>query len=169
VLHMIAILMAAAPGLAGPVERTVFPRAVGAAVAEFRLNDIHRRPRSFGGFKDKKAFVVAFVDTECPVSNLYIPTLIKLHRRYDDKGVQFLAINSSSQDSFITVSAHAQDRNIPFPVLKDFDQDVAVAFGATRTPEVLMTCWRGVQLLRPTPKSRAARSSAAAIRAQAWQ
>jgi thiol-disulfide isomerase/thioredoxin len=108
VLHVIAILLAAAPGFEGPVERTVSPRAVGAAVAEFRLNDIHRRPRSFGGFKDKKAFVVAFVDTECPVSNLYIPTLIELHGRYNDKGVQFLAINSTSQDSFITVSAHFQ-------------------------------------------------------------
>jgi peroxiredoxin len=138
VLHVIAILLAAAPGFEGPVERTVSPRAVGAAVAEFRLNDIHRRPRSFGGFKDKKAFVVAFVDTECPVSNLYIPTLIELHGRYNDKGVQFLAINSTSQDSFINVSAHAQDRNIPFPVLKDFDQDVADAFGATRTPEVFL-------------------------------
>ena len=120
------------------LDKAVSPPGVGAAVAEFRLNDIHRRPRSFGGFKDKKAFVVAFVDTECPVSNLYVPSLIVLHRNYADKGVQFLAINSSSQDSFITVSAHAQDRNIPFPVVKDFDQDVADAFGATRTPEVFL-------------------------------
>ena len=137
-LHLIAILLAAAPGYASPADKAVSPPAVGAAVAEFRLNDIHRRPRSFGGFKDKKAFVVAFVDTERPVSNLYVPSLIVLHSKYADKGVQFLAINSSSQDSFITVSAHAQDRNIPFPVLKDFDQDVADAFGATRTPEVFL-------------------------------
>ena len=111
---------------------------MGAVVPDFRLKDIHRRPRSLDGFKDKKAFVVAFVDTECPVANLYVPTLIELHRKYADKGVQFLAINSSSQDSFVSVSAHAQERDVPFPVLKDFDQEVADAFGATRTPEVFL-------------------------------
>ena len=137
-LHLIAMLLAAAPGLASPADGAVSPPAVGAAVAEFRLNDIHRRPRSIGGFKDKKAFVVAFVDTECPVSNLYVPALIDLHRKYTNNGVQFLAINSSGQDSFVSVSAHAQERDIPFPVLKDFDQDVADAFGATRTPEVFV-------------------------------
>jgi peroxiredoxin len=138
VQQVIAILLAAAPGLASPADKAISPPTVGAAVVEFRLDDIHRRTRSLGSFKDKKAFVVAFVDTECPVSNLYVPTLIGLHSKYNDKGVQFLAINSSNQDSFTRMSAHAQERNIPFPVLKDFDQDVADAFGATRTPEVFL-------------------------------
>ena len=57
---------------------------------------------------------------------------------YADKGVQFLAIDSSSQDSFVSVSAFAQERDIPFPVLKDFDQQVADDFGARRTPEAFM-------------------------------
>ncbi len=107
-------------------------------VPDFSLKDIHRRPRSLDGFKDKKAFVVVFVDTECPLANLYVPTLIELHKEYAGKGVQFLAINSSSQDSFVSVSAHAQERGVPFPVLKDFDQQVADAFGARRTPEAFL-------------------------------
>ena len=114
------------------------------------LKDIHRRPRSLAGFKDKKAFVVAFIDTECPVANLYVPTLIELDKAYAGKGVQFLAINSSSQDSFASVSAHAQERGVTFPVLKDFDQSVADAFGAKRTPEVfLLDANRGDPLPRP--------------------
>jgi mono/diheme cytochrome c family protein len=52
--------------------------------------------------------------------------------------VQFLAINSNLQDSFVLVSAHAQERDVPFPVLKDFDQKVADAFGARRTPEAFL-------------------------------
>ena len=111
---------------------------VGAVVPDFSLKDIHRRPRSLDGFKDKKAFVVVFVDTECPMANLYVPTLIELHKEYAGKGVQFLAINSSNQDSFVSVSAHAQEREVPFPVLKDFDQEVADDFGARRTPEVFL-------------------------------
>src|SRR5262249_49435965 len=71
-------------------------------------------------------------------SNLYVPTEIELCQEYAPRGVQFLAINSSNQDSFVSVSAHAQERDLPFPVLKDFDQDVADAFGAKRTTEVFV-------------------------------
>ena len=55
-------------------------------VPDFSLKDIHRRPRSLDDFKDKKAFVVVFVDTECPLANLYVPTLIELHRKYAGQG-----------------------------------------------------------------------------------
>jgi peroxiredoxin len=114
------------------------PPAIGATIADFNLPDIHRRPRSLLGLGPKKAFVVVFTGTECPLANLYIPTLVELHEAYAGKEVQFLAINSNSQDSFNQVSAHAQARGIPFPVLKDFDQRAADAFGAKRTPEVFL-------------------------------
>ena len=130
--------MAAALGLAAAEDANGRSSRGGRLVPDFSLKDIHRRPRSLEGFKDKKAFVVVFVDTECPVAALYVPTLIEWHRKYAGKGVQFLAIDSSSQDSFVSVSAFAQERNVPFPVLKDFDQQVADAFGARRTPEVFL-------------------------------
>src|SRR5262249_12042927 len=138
VLQVLTILTAAAAGLPAPEEAKVSAPAVGAVVPDFSLKDIHRRPRSLAGFKDKKAFVIVFVDTECPLANLYVPTEIALHREHVDKGAQGLAINSSSQDSFISVSAHAQERAIPVPMLKGFDQEVADAFGAQRTPEVFL-------------------------------
>jgi peroxiredoxin/mono/diheme cytochrome c family protein len=114
------------------------PPGPGAAVPSFTLPDVHRRRRSPEHFKGKKAFVVVFLGTECPLANLYLPTLAGLHREYAGKGVQFLAVNSNSQDSFLAVSAHAQERSVPFPVLKDFDHRVADAFGATRTPEAFL-------------------------------
>jgi peroxiredoxin len=135
VLPFLTILTAAAVGFLPPAEPNGSPPGVGAAVPDFSLKDIHRRARSLAGFPDKKAFVVAFVDTECPLASLFVPSLIALHKEYAAKGVQFLAINSSGQDSFVSVSSDAQERHVPFPVLKDFDQKVADAFGATRTPE----------------------------------
>jgi peroxiredoxin len=109
-----------------------------AALPNLTLPDIHRRPRALDGFKGAKALVVVFVGTECPVANLYVPTLIDLHKEYAPKGVQLLAINANSQDAFTLVSAHAQERGVPFPVLKDFDHAAADAFGATRTPEAFL-------------------------------
>jgi peroxiredoxin len=149
VLQSVMILAAAVVGL--PIEKQAKDSrpAVGVAVPDFSLKDIHRRVRSLESFPDKKAFVVVFVDNECPVANRFVPTLIALHKEYAGKGVQFLAINSSSQDAFVLVSADAQERHIPFPVLKDFDQKVADAFGATRTAEAFLLdaqrviCYRG--------------------------
>jgi peroxiredoxin len=138
VQQILALLVAAALGFPTPADGKVSPPEVGAVVSDFSLKDIHRRPRSLDGFTGKEAFVVVFVDTECPLAGLYIPTLIELHRKYGQKRVQFLAINASGQDSFVAVSAHAQERDVPFPVLKDFDQHVADSFGAARTCEAFL-------------------------------
>src|SRR5436305_1126554 len=64
--------------LAAPVNAP----APGATVPKLTLKDIHRRPRVLDGFKDRKALVIVFVGTECPLANLYIPTLIELHKEY---------------------------------------------------------------------------------------
>jgi peroxiredoxin len=132
------ILAAATLGASASADVKQTPPAPGATIADFTLKDIHRRSRSLGAFKDKKAFVVVFVGTECPLANLYIPSLIDLHQEYAGKGVEFLAINANAQDTFTQVSAHAQEREVPFAVLKDFNHKVADAFGAKRTPEAFL-------------------------------
>jgi peroxiredoxin/mono/diheme cytochrome c family protein len=131
-LALMTLALAAAPDAKPAVPQP------GAAVANVKLNDQHRRPRTLGGFKEKKALVVVFVGTECPLANQFLPTLAELHKEYAGKGVQFLAINANPQDAFVAVAAHAIERNIPFPVLKDFDGKAAAAFGATRTPEAFV-------------------------------
>lgn len=133
---VLAGLLTAGGGTLATEEKSVLPP--GTKIANFTLPDIHRRPRSLDDYQDKKLVVVAFLDTECPLANLYVPTLVELHKRYAEKGVQFLGINASRQDPFVIVSAHAQEREIPFPVLKDFEQKVADSFGAKRTPEVFV-------------------------------
>jgi peroxiredoxin len=132
----LAVLLATA-GLPAAADKPA-PPAVGATVPDFNLADIHRRRRCLAHYKDAKAFVVVFAGTECPLANLYVPTLIDLHTKYAPRGVQFLIVNSNSQDSFVRVSAHAQERKVPFPVLKDFDHKAADAFGAKRTPEAFL-------------------------------
>ena len=138
IFSTLTILLGAAVAFSDPDEKKLAAPQAGATVPDFTLKDIHRRPRSLAAFKAKKAIVVVFIGTECPLSNLYVPALIELHKEYAGKGVQFLAINANAQDPFLRVSAHAQDREIPFPVLKDFDHHAADALGAKRTPEAFV-------------------------------
>jgi peroxiredoxin len=112
--------------------------AIGAKVLDFSLSDIEGRQRSLNDYKDKKAIVIVFIGTECPIANLYVPTLTQMNQKYSAKGVQFLAINSNDQDSLADVVAHARERKMAFPVLKDSDHQGADALGARRTPEAFL-------------------------------
>ena len=119
------------------------------AAVSFSLKDVSRHEVALADFNDKKAVVIVFTGTECPVNNYYMPRLKQLHGKYAVKGVQFLAINSNPQDSAEKVADHAKHEDLPFPVLKDADQKVADLLRAERTPEVVLLdsrrtiCYRG--------------------------
>jgi peroxiredoxin len=114
------------------------PPQIGAKVSVFTLKDTNGKRHSLGDYRGKKAVVVVFVGTECPIANLYLSTLAQMHRKYADRGVQFLAINANDQDTFDEVVAHAREHNVPFPMLKDTEQRAADALGARRTPEAFL-------------------------------
>ncbi len=134
---LISLLVAVAGG-AVPGGRDLAPPAIGARVPDVALQDVDGQHRTLAEYKNKRAIVAVFVGTECPLANLYLPTLAEMQKHYGDKGVQVLAINSNDQDSFAEVVAHARERKLPFPVLKDADQKAADAFGARRTPEAFL-------------------------------
>jgi peroxiredoxin/mono/diheme cytochrome c family protein len=137
------------------------------AAVSFSLKDTSGREVRLTDFADKKAVVVIFTGTECPVSNYYLPRLKELHAKYVKKGVQFLAVNSNPQDSAEDVADHSRRAGLSFPVLKDADQKVAELLQAERTPEVVVldsqraVCYRGriddqfgVGFRRPQPRRR---------------
>ena len=95
-----------------------------------------RRP--LHDFKGYSAVVVAFVGTDCPISNLYMPGLVELEKKYRERKVQFLAVYANEGEDLDQVAAHAYDRDVPFPVLKDFGQKLADTLGVTRVPTVAL-------------------------------
>src|SRR5262245_18606455 len=99
-------------------------------ISDFTLDDARGEAVSLASFKDKKAIVVLFLGTECPINNAFLPHLAQLHKTYAARGVQFLGINANQQDTPERIRAHAQRYEIPFPVLKDNDSRVADLFGA---------------------------------------
>jgi peroxiredoxin len=111
----------------------------GRRVADFTLKDAATdKPISLSDFKTKKAVVVVFMGTECPINNAYMPVLAELAKTYADKGVQVLGVNSNSNDTPAQIAGHAQKNHLPFPVLRDPANVVADQFGAKRTPEAFV-------------------------------
>jgi mono/diheme cytochrome c family protein len=113
--------------------------AVGTKVANAgTLRDLRGGRRALHGFTGKKALVLAFLGTECPLSNLYLPGLLDLEKQYRPKQVQFLAVYPNEHEDLDQVAVHAYDRRVPFPVLKDVGQKLADALGVTRVPAVVV-------------------------------
>ena len=133
-LFLFAVLVGCALR-AAPAPRS----ASGQRIADFTLKDAATdKPVSLNEFKTKKAVVVVFVGTECPINNAYMPVLTELAKTYADKGVQFLGVNSNSNDTPAMIAGHAQKNHLPFPVLRDAANVVADQFGAKRTPEAFV-------------------------------
>jgi peroxiredoxin len=131
--------LVAAAFLAAPVSRADTPiTQVGKKIDRFALKDSTGKLLSLTDFKDRKAVVVLFVGTQCPINNAFMPRLVELHKTYTPKGVQFLAINSNRQDDARSIAAHAKEHGLPFPVLRDEGAAVADRFGARRTPEAFV-------------------------------
>jgi peroxiredoxin len=86
----------------------------------------------------EQVLVVAFLGVQCPLANLYAPSLAALARHYRGKSVGVIAVNSNAQDTLEETRTQARANGLTFPVLKDAGNAVADAFGAERTPEVFV-------------------------------
>jgi peroxiredoxin len=108
-------------------------------IEDFSLHDVRTGKQvAMADFKDRKAIVVVFIGTACPISNAQLTEVSRLYQEYSENGVQFLGINSNHHDTADRVAKHAKENSVPFPVLKDENAKVADQFGATRTPEVFL-------------------------------
>src|SRR5881227_1716500 len=76
---------------------------VGDTVGKLKFTDIRSLPRTLDDFGKKKAVVLVFVNTSCPVAQRYLPTLKALEKEYRDKDVQFAAVNAAEEDNVIAM------------------------------------------------------------------
>ena len=121
------------------VVDAVFGNApVASQVDDFTLQDHLGAKHSLREWRDKRAVVVVFLGTECPLAKLYGSRLAEMAAEYKPRGVAFVGIDSNQQDSLLEIGHYARVHKIDFPLLKDSAGKVADQFGATRTPEAFV-------------------------------
>jgi len=114
---------------------------IGDRAPEFRaLQATDGKRYSLETFKDAKVLIVVFSCNHCPYVQAYEDRMMVFHREFARKGVAFVAINSNEiehypEDSFDEMLKRAKRKGFLFPYLRDEDQSVATAYGATHTPE----------------------------------
>jgi len=109
----------------------------------FRLPGVDGRTHNLDDFANKPVVVVIFSCNHCPYVQAYEDRMTAIQRDYQDRGVQFIAINSNEEenypeDSFARMVERAKAKGYNFPYLRDASQESARAYGATHTPHLFV-------------------------------
>lgn len=115
--------------------------SVGDYASDFSLPNIDGKQVSLSDYSDAKGFVVVFTCNTCPYAKMYESRIIELHNAFASKGFPVIAINPNDiiqkpGDSMEEMKKRAEDKGYPFPYLRDDDQSIAKAYGATKTPHI---------------------------------
>jgi peroxiredoxin len=116
---------------------------IGSTAPDFSLPGIDGQNYSLDNFNKSKGFIVIFSCNHCPYVRAYENRIKKLQSDYSNKAISVLAINSNDSDqyeddSFENMKLRAAEMNFNFPYLRDEDQSVARAYGASHTPEIFL-------------------------------
>lgn len=106
-----------------------------AAGPQFDLRDTTGVRHSQQEWRNKKAVVVFFTMTDCPLSNGYVPEMNRIAADYSKQGVAVFAAHSDPSTSPDAVKKHAVEFAFAFPVLLDPKLTLAHAAGAATVPE----------------------------------
>lgn len=134
----IALLLALACTAEGLAADKPSSSPLGRTVENFELKDFAGKPSKLADFADRKAVVVVYLGTECPLAKLYAPKLVELADKFAQQNVALIAINSNQQDSLSELAAYHKTHGMNFPLLKDLNNTVADQMGAVRTPEAFL-------------------------------
>jgi peroxiredoxin len=121
----------------------MIPLAIGAHAVPFSLIGVDDRTHSLADYAEKPVLVVIFSCNHCPYVRAWEDRMVALQAEYAARGVQFLVINANDpakypEDDFPSMKQRAAEKGFNFPYLYDETQEIARAYGATRTPEVFV-------------------------------
>ena len=115
-----------------------FTLQLGQKAPEFNLISTTNENISISSF-DSKFLVIFFTCNHCPYVTGSDEVTRQTANKFKDKDVSFIAINSNSantyqEDSFENMVLRMEEYNFPWVYLHDADQEIAMKYGALKTP-----------------------------------
>ncbi len=111
---------------------------IGDKIENLTFKDIRYLKRSLTDLGQHQAFVLVFLNGDCPVARQFVPKLRLLDEAYSSKGVQFLGVYCAPDETVMDMASHALENDIRFHVVKDEDHSVCQSLGVERVPEVVI-------------------------------
>ena len=107
-----------------------------AAPPKFELRDTNGAVHIADEWRGKKAVVLFFTMTDCPLANGYVPEMNRLRALYGPQGVAFYAVQVDDTVTDAAVKKYAQEFAYGFQMLNDPRMILPRLTGAKVTPEV---------------------------------
>jgi len=116
---------------------------IGDKAPDFTLKSTEGKEINLSGIQDNKGAIVIFTCNHCPFSVAYEDRIIALHNKFKSLGYPVIAINPNDskrvpEESFKHMKKRAKEKSFPFVYLQDESQEIAKAYGASRTPHVFI-------------------------------
>ena len=116
-----------------------FTLPLGSKAPDFSLRATDGNTYSLKDFADVKVLVIFFTCNHCPFVIGSDEVTRQAAENFEPKGVKFIGINSNSpntyeEDSFENMVKRMAEYKFPWLYLYDDTQDIALAYGALRTP-----------------------------------
>jgi len=116
-----------------------FTLEIGSKAPDFNLMATDGRNYSLKDFDDAEFLVIFFTCNHCPAVLGSDEITRQTAEKYIPRGVKFVGINANDQelhpeDDFDSMVKRMGDKKFPWTYLRDESQDVALAYGALRTP-----------------------------------
>ena len=116
-----------------------FTLEIGEKAPDFRLPGVDGETHSLSDFDDARVLIVVFTCNHCPYVVGSEDRMLRLYEDYADKGVAMVGINSNETENHPTddvehMVERAKEKGFHWPYLRDESQEVALAYGALRTP-----------------------------------
>ena len=102
----------------------------------FSLVDTAGQKHTPAEWAGKRAVVLFFSSTDCPLANALVPEMNRMQQTYAARGVAFYAVQGDATIAPADVVRHAKEYGFTFPYLFDPDESLAGYTGATTVPEV---------------------------------
>lgn len=114
---------------------------LGTTAPDFTLTDVNGQKMSLADFKNKDAYLIAFICVHCPYVKHIEDKFAQLADKYQSQNVAVIAINSNdpnydSADDIDGMRHQASQHHFTFPYFFDADQSVAKAYKAACTPDL---------------------------------
>jgi peroxiredoxin len=110
---------------------------VGQPAPDFELKDLAGNVHKLSDLKDK-IVVLEWWNQDCPVCRAAMPGMKDLSKQLAEKGVVWLAIDSTNYQTVENNKKYAEKEGIPYAILMDTDGTVGRAYGAKTTPHMFV-------------------------------
>ena len=122
----------------GPQRLTPGDHGIGRRLPDLKFTDINERSFSLSDLREKRAVVIAFTNTTCPLCKKYAPTLASLEKQFAERQVAFVFVNATSNEKPDAIRAAIQSHGWSGSYVQDSDGAIARALGATHTTDAFV-------------------------------